>query len=65
LFNEQFVPAATTRLPLTLERAEGRKANMGSEHLYPEYQEVKQPDGDESKCNLRAYFMPINLMVSG
>jgi len=50
LFNEQFVPAANYQATLTLERAKEEKPTFQDRNIYPEYQEVKQPDGDEDKC---------------
>lgn len=58
LFNEQIVPAANYQASLTLEQAlkEEKPKFQDRNIFYPEYQEVKQPDGDEANVLTRLFY---------
>lgn len=58
LFNEQVVPAANYQATVTLERAlkQEKPAFQETNIFYPEYQEVKQPNGDEAKILTRLFY---------
>jgi lipopolysaccharide export system permease protein len=58
LFNEQFVPAANYQATLTLERAlkEEKPTFQDRNIFYPEYQEVKQPDGNKANVLTRLFY---------
>ena len=58
LFNEQLVPAANYQATLTLERAlkEEKPTFQDRNIFYPEYQEVKQPDGDKANVLTRLFY---------
>jgi len=58
LFNEQIVPAANYQATLTLERAlqEEKPVFQDRNIFYPEYQEVKQPDGGTANVLTRLFY---------
>lgn len=58
LFNEEFVPAANYQATLTLNRAlkEEKPAFQEQNIFYPEYQQVKQPNGDKAKILTRLFY---------
>lgn len=58
LFNEEFVPAANYQATLVLKRAlkEEQPAFREQNIFYPEYQQVKQPDGDKVKILTRLFY---------
>jgi len=58
LFNEQVVPAANYQATVTLERAlkQEKPAFQENNIFYPEYQEVKQPNGGEAKILTRLFY---------
>lgn len=58
LFNEQVVPAANYQATITLNRAlKTEKPTFQEGNIfYPEYQEVKQPDGDKAKILTRLFY---------
>jgi lipopolysaccharide export system permease protein len=58
LFNEQIVPAANYQATLTLERAlqEEKPVFQDRNIFYPEYQEVKQPDGSTANVLTRLFY---------
>ena len=58
LFNEQVVPAANYQAELTLNRAlkQEKPAFREQNIFYPDYQEVKQPDGDKAKILSRLFY---------
>lgn len=58
LFNEQIVPAANYQATLTLEQAlkEEKPTFQDRNIFYPEYQEVKQPDGDKANVLTRLFY---------
>lgn len=58
LFNEQIVPTANYQATLTLERAlkEEKPKFQDRNIFYPEYQEVKQPDGDKANILTRLFY---------
>jgi lipopolysaccharide export system permease protein len=58
LFNEQIVPAANYQATLTLEQAlkEEKPKFQDRNIFYPEYQEVKQPDGQKVNTLTRLFY---------
>lgn len=58
VFNEQVVPAANHQAEITLERAlKDEKPSFREENIfYPEYQQVKQPDGHKAKVLSRLFY---------
>lgn len=58
LFNEQIVPAANYQATLTLEQAlkEEKPKFQDRNIFYPEYQEVKQPDGKKVNTLTRLFY---------
>lgn len=58
LFNEEFVPAANYQATLTLNRAlkEEKPSFQEQNIFYPEYQQVKQPNGDKAKILTRLFY---------
>ncbi len=58
LFNEQVVPAANYQATVTLEKAvkTDKPALKEQNIIYPEYEEVKQPNGDKTKILKRLFY---------
>lgn len=58
LFNEQVVPAANYQAGITLNRALKREKVVFQEQniFYPEYREVKQPDGAKERILTRLFY---------
>jgi len=58
VFNEQVVPVANHQANLILERALKKEKPAFLQHniFYPEYQEVKQPDGSKVNVLLRLFY---------
>lgn len=57
VFNEQIVPAAKYQAAVTLEKAlKQEKPAFREQILYPEYEEVKQPDGSETRTLTRLFY---------
>lgn len=58
LFNEQIVPASNYQATLTLNQALKRETPTFQEEniIYPEYQEVKQADGDSRRILSRLFY---------
>lgn len=58
LFNEQVVPAANFQANLTLNRAlKNEKPTFQQQNIfYPEYQDIKQPDGSKIKLLTRLFY---------
>ena len=57
VFNEQIVPAAKYQAALTLEKAlKQEKPTFREQILYPEYEEVKLPDGSEKRTLTRLFY---------
>ena len=58
LFNEQVVPAANFQANLTLNRAlKNEKPAFQQQNIfYPEYQNIKQPDGSKAKILTRLFY---------
>ncbi len=57
-FNERIVPAANYEAALTLDRALKKKepSFQQSNIVYPEYRQVKQPDGGEAEILVRLFY---------
>ena len=58
LLNEQVVPAANLQANLTLNRAlKNEKPTFQQQNIfYPEYQDIKQPDGSKAKILTRLFY---------
>lgn len=57
LFNEQIVPAAKYQATVNLEQAlKAEKPKFQEQILYPEYEEIKRPDGSKGRILTRLFY---------